>query len=116
MNEHEVLRKVEGIHSITGMIVEIMSKSDDEGRMESLEEARRLDVLSAELNVRMAELPANPLQMVVSEDSNLLARGLLKEVQFALRVLSRIGTQESESGIGEMQKASSGRLQAYAAY
>ncbi|MBN2162809.1 MAG: hypothetical protein JXR25_05070 [Pontiellaceae bacterium] len=116
MNGQEIVRKIEEIRALSGMISDVMNHSNREGRMVSLSETRHLDALSIELKRRLAELPEHPLRLIESPELKQRASDLLKEVQVTLMLVAHVEEPEQERQVTTLPKAAPARLKVYAAY
>ncbi len=115
MSEQEIIDRVEEIRGLCDRIAQDMHRAEADGRMVSIHESRRLDGISQELRRRIAELPPNPLQGIVSPGLRMRTGSVLREVQSTLLGALRSTTEPGMVHDGPMPRATPSRLKAYAA-
>lgn len=115
MSEKEIVERVESIQTLCGQIANSMHEARKQGRMMSLEEARRLDLLSQELKHGISEVGPDPFAEINSPFQRSRVGELLGEIRSTL--LTVADPEESESArTGRIHQAGVGSLKAYSAY
>lgn len=115
MTEHEIVEQMESIHALCARIADDMHVAQRKGRMMTIEETQRVDGRSQELRRRLAGIPRDPFDGMVSSELRQRMARILKETQTTLRsVIQPAATPANRKG--RLPHAASNRLTAYGAY
>lgn len=116
MVEQEVVDQMESIQTLCGQIANSMHEARKQGRMMSLEEARRMDALSQELKRGIEEVAPDPFEGIVSPLQRNRVGELLVEIRSTL--LSTVEPKELSGGSRTIRVANAApsSLKAYRAY
>jgi hypothetical protein len=115
MNEHEVVDQMESIQTLCGQIANSMHEARKQGRMMTLEEARRMDELSLELKRGVEEVAPDPFEGIVSPLQRNRVGELLGEIRSTLLSAVEPAAQPG-SRTTRVAHAAPSSLKAYKAY
>ncbi|MBN2685691.1 MAG: hypothetical protein JXR40_10455 [Pontiellaceae bacterium] len=115
MNEHEVVDRMESIQTLCGQIANSMHEARQQGRMMTLEEARRMDALSQELKKGIDEVAPDPFEGIVSPLQRNRVGELLGEIRSTLLSAVEPSTP-SVIRTARVANAAPSSLKAYKAY
>lgn len=114
MSEQEVVGQMESIQTLCGQIANSMHEARKQGRMMSLEEARRMDALSQELKRSIEEVGPDPFEGISSTSNEHNRVGeLLGEIR---STLFSVVEPPASASRGRVPNAVPNRLKAYGAY
>jgi hypothetical protein len=109
MSGSEIIEQLDVIQDLCLKLAESMHEAKAQGRMPSLEEVRRMDVLSERLTESIQSLPLNPCEMIDRIEVRQRAADLLK---CASELLAPLLPTSSARTAARMPAAAS-RLAAY---
>ncbi|MBN2704007.1 MAG: hypothetical protein JXR23_07330 [Pontiellaceae bacterium] len=116
MSEQEIVDQIESIQTLCGQIANSMDEARKQGRMMTLEEARRMDELSMELKKGIDEVGPDPFEGIVSPLQRNRMGELLGEIRSTLLSAVEPSAQSGIRTTARVANAPASSLKAYKAY
>ncbi len=115
MSEYEVIDGLDRVQELCGQVVNRMVLAKKQGRMLSLEEARKMDQRSLELTQLIKALSRHSMSLVSSPELKRRAETLLDMARSTLKLVIQSETTIARTRAGTAPKAASSRVEAYCA-
>jgi hypothetical protein len=116
MNEQAVVDQMESIQTLCQQIASSMHEARKQGRMMTLEEARRMDELSMELKKGIDEVAPDPFEGMLSPLQRNRVGELLGEIRSTLLAAVEPSAQSGIRTAARMANAAPSSLKAYKAF